>query len=410
MFPTRRGTRSPVVLGLRHGRRAPRAGPAESAESGNVLKRRHVVGHFLAGVATAASASARADAAPPASPASVVGYQEVRLTVENQQVPCSVWFPLRDSAAQGSPAAYAHRISVNKIARTLLGPGLLSNAFQYDRTVELRAPGVISADTAGSSGRAAVVLAHGFLGSRADWADTAEALAREGYVVVAPEFGDSREGNVKAREKLRRELDPGGVYGDVPPPSRSVIFDAALVLTRETFPEVGERIGLCGFSAGAFTVGAVEAPYPRVLISGFSPRDPGSRTPQLVIVSSGDSLVGERLGLLRSRLPQDTVYFEGAGAADAAAIAAAEGRPTHAALILSEQCHISFLSKRSNDFMVETLKGLLPVARFLRVPVLDFDTYMAAPDSEETAELVLPILTSFFDTHVVVEKKGATAA
>ena len=57
---------------------------------------------------------------------------------------------------------------------------------------------------------------------------------------------------------------------------------------------------------------------------------------------------------------------------------------------LSLPCHISFLSSRTNDAMVETLSPLLPLARALRVPVLDFDVYQTTRDSDEVNAALVP--------------------
>ena len=50
--------------------------------------------------------------------------------------------------------------------------------------------------------------------------------------------------------------------------------------------------------------------------------------------------------------------------------------------------------------MVEFLSPLLPLARLLRVPVLDFDTYQSRPDSDATARAVLPAVLRFVEARL----------
>ena len=44
--------------------------------------------------------------------------------------------------------------------------------------------------------------------------------------------------------------------------------------------------------------------------------------------------------------------------------------------------HISFLSEQTNDALVNFLSPLLPVARAIEVPVLDFDKYQVSCPQE----------------------------
>ena len=54
----------------------------------------------------------------------------------------------------------------------------------------------------------------------------------------------------------------------------------------------------------------------------------------------------------------------------------------------------------TNDAMVEVLSPLLPVARVLGVPLLDFDVYAESRDSDEVAEAMVPAVVSWLD-HVM---------
>lgn len=57
--------------------------------------------------------------------------------------------------------------------------------------------------------------------------------------------------------------------------------------------------------------------------------------------------------------------------------------------------HISFLAGGTNDAMIDLLSPLLPVAQAINIPVLDFDKYQTSRDSQQTAEVVIPLVTSY---------------
>ena len=57
--------------------------------------------------------------------------------------------------------------------------------------------------------------------------------------------------------------------------------------------------------------------------------------------------------------------------------------------------HISFLADGTNQAMIEFLSPLLPVAQVLGIPVLDFDKYKISQDSQPTANVVIPLVTSY---------------
>ena len=64
-------------------------------------------------------------------------------------------------------------------------------------------------------------------------------------------------------------------------------------------------------------------------------------------------------------------------------------------------CHVSFLAPDVNVEMQNFLGPLLPVARFLKIPVLDFDRYGLLYDAEPTAEKCVPAATSFLRQYVI---------
>lgn len=57
--------------------------------------------------------------------------------------------------------------------------------------------------------------------------------------------------------------------------------------------------------------------------------------------------------------------------------------------------HISFLSEGTNAAMIDFLSPLLPLARYLEIPVLDFDKYQLSRDSDVTGEVVRPLVVDY---------------
>jgi len=69
-------------------------------------------------------------------------------------------------------------------------------------------------------------------------------------------------------------------------------------------------------------------------------------------------------------------------------------------LILREFNHIDFLSAGTNEAMVDFLSPLLPLARRLRVPLLDFDKYAENPRSKECLSAIEDDVVSFFEKNL----------
>ena len=70
--------------------------------------------------------------------------------------------------------------------------------------------------------------------------------------------------------------------------------------------------------------------------------------------------------------------------------------------------HISFLTEGTNDAMVQFLSPLLPLARALGIPVLDFDKYQISRDSKSTGDVVIPLVVDYLKQrwvyHIVLGK------
>ena len=484
---------APVAPVRRAGRACPsprRARPARASSDArgtvaNTLPRRAALA--LSGASSlatgAAALGASAGASPPPSPASSpafarsgaaihrVVFEDARVAIpgSGQSVPVATWFPDASGAGAAAPSAisdrrdpassplyYPHAISVAKIARVLLNTPESTPRWLDRQTPLLAAPGVRFAARGETSSAAAAapgkvaVLCHGYLGSRFDLVDLAEALANEGFLVLAPEFAES----LASPETTPAYARPGAPPPANPSATRDEVVDAALRAFAPGFfeaPASGSderrppRVVIAGQSAGASTATSARGPFAaRVAIAGFRPPPPESleareallRDPLLVVASAGDGVIslypresgafGAYEGIAASvesmpaRVPK---YDVGAFAArvremgtlnDADARRRAKetsGNALNAFLTYEPPggdggatdglpCHISFLSSRTNDAMVEVLSPLLPVARAIGVPVLDFDKYQTTRDSDAVNAELVPLIAEWLDAAV----------
>ena len=158
-----------------------------------------------------------------------------------------------------------------------------------------------------------------------------------------------------------------------------------------------QQFGIVGHSAGGGTATVSPGAFAcgRVAVAGLAPGYAGS-DPLLVIASEGDNVI--RLDRVLQAIPSGTPCVEDPKNCDVSKSSGAvllrraykAGQPP---------CHISFLSAETNNAMISLLSPLLPVARVLEVPVLDFDTYLRLQDSEDVALDVLPLIEDFFSTN-----------
>lgn len=321
----------------------------------------------------------------------IVGYQEIQLDMRlsndlNVNVPVACWFPLmgEDQTTQSdsylNDASYAHRISVKKIGSMLAGmnfiPEFVSKEFQLKPTT----PNVkVVCQTVKSwnafNGRSVIILAHGFLGSRFDMAHLAEDLASNGYVIFSPEFPESLASSYEKVEGLDR--------GNI---SSNLLNYISSNIEVNKFGIIGHSLG-CGT---ALTTG--DDSWTRVCIAGPSVRRDGVRINgnQLAIVSTNDGLV-KSIERVNEMIPKEFVRIP----EDASS---GTNFASKTALIFDRKDgpnHISFLAGNVNDSMVDFLSPLLPVAKALNIPVLDFDKYQESRDSQAVAEIVIPTIRSY---------------
>ena len=320
-----------------------------------------------------------------------------------QRVPVALWYPA-EGANASSPAMsveYPHSISVAKISRVLLNLPE-STPRWLDRELRLRAAAyVVPAREAGEAAGAckgAVVLCHGYLGARYDLVDFAEALAAAGFVVAAPEFAESLADPSTTPSYAR----PGAPPPVNPTASREEIMDAVLsqVLEGRFGVDVKRDVAILGHSAGAGTALRTKGNFARVAIAGFRDVDAAvCDDPLLVIASAGDGVIslypsngrfGASPGIAAAvdALPVPVARLDGqnGGLAVLSDEAPRTAFVTYDGANPSElPSHISFLSARTNAAMVDVLAPLLPLARALDVPLLDFDKYALRPGSEANA-------------------------
>jgi len=158
--------------------------PATIAALSAPLSRRNAITGSLAAAAVPSTSNAASSA--------VIGYDDVVLDLPcGARVPACVWLP--SDGIDAPPASYKYRISAGRLVKTILG---LPTPDGIARTFALDAPGVRAAPGATvKEGTPAVVVAHGFLGTRFDLSKFGEALAREGAVAIAPDFDETLAGS-----------------------------------------------------------------------------------------------------------------------------------------------------------------------------------------------------------------------
>ncbi|KAK3287682.1 hypothetical protein CYMTET_4818 [Cymbomonas tetramitiformis] len=287
-------------------------------------------------------------------------------------VPVSMWYPTDTRLSPSSiPATYDYRISITKIVKLLISQGLpvpLARDLPITRTFGGTPYNVIANAAPRSRAAPAIIFCHGYLGSRFDFLHACERLAAEGFIVAAPEFAESLSATP-------------GFEPDAATTRPAIVRETVSLLRKEL--GIGSAIGLLGHSAGGGTASTMSGSFPlgRAAVAGY--RSYKGEDPLLVVASGGDRVISlERVRgeILAGKIPTDTFLLPEDGAL-----------PSGAA-----PCHISFLSKETNDEMVTLLSPLLPLARVLDVPLLDFDVYADTRDSDDCAKLVLPTLSQFF--------------
>jgi len=297
--------------------------------------------------------------------------------------------PFLGSPASGddSVVTYNHRISVKKIGELLAGWDFLPSFARSDFALRptLSADRVVSGSDSIPLPRSGpvVLLAHGYLGSRFDLSHLAEELAAQGFIVCSAEYPESLAASYPRTQGL----------------DRTVITNHLLDTLRHEWNVEARGYGIVGHSLGCGTViNTGDDGWARVCIAGM----PSQRnSPALFISSVNDGAVS--LGRIRGALGSDYVLLDEGKVRDETALLSK--LPSKSALIFDRPDapnHISFLAEGTNDAMIQLLSPLLPVAQSLGIPVLDFDKYQKSRDSRQTAEVVIPLVTSYLKQTMAV--------
>lgn len=388
-----------------------RGGPA--AASPVAATRRDIFSSVPAAAAAAVAATPAASSieGEPAAPAAPFAFSETSVRVSGVDVPVSVWRPAvpdGGAASVANPPTYPYAIDIGRIALKLR-VGWLSWLPRFERPLPCGTAAAVRGpdDAAGGSPPRgfpparpgdAVLFAHGFLGSAYDLAHAAEALAADGYVVVAPELPESLTASYVPAEGTGREE----------------IIDAAMRMAAGTGG--GKRWGIFGHSAGAGSALTHPAEFVlgRALLAGgagrgrFAQYARGSAEPLFICSSNGDGC-NAFMGLpdpdLRAVLDDgETEIF---GDVRDAYASPSRRAPAKGAYVFAAgsspvdplPCHISFLWEAVDDAMVDLLLPLLPLAKALGLFLLDFDVYREQRDAAATAAVVVPAVRRFFLTN-----------
>ena len=338
-------------------------------------------------------------------------YQPLSVTVSGVQVPVAAWHPpikevdsttTTTSASTSSSSmqpldSYQHRISVQKIGKKLAGwtfiPTFVNRNFSLSPGSQNSNIRVVSAKQQLPSSAPVVILAHGYLGSRFDLYHLAEKLASEGFLVLSAEYPESLADSFNpeivdtASGEVRSIID------------RDMITNELLVTLQQTWKVIPTSFGIIGHSLGCGTAErSGDDSWTRVCLAGF-PSSRGNGANCLFVGSTNDGAVSvERaLSVLRDynyvNLEEETIR----GLASTQQLSTFK-LPSKASLIFTGAAapnHISFLSEETNDAMVDFLSPLLPVARALRIPLLDFDKYAISKDSRACNDVVVPLVVEY---------------
>jgi hypothetical protein len=323
-------------------------------------------------------AAAQMDAVAASKP---VGYRATTLLVGGQTIPVAQWYPLADEGEEAATfintgPPYRYRINIANLFRAFLGfkPPIPSPEVRNGGASAVRR----DAPPAQGESKGGIVFAHGLLGSRFDMATLCEQLAREGFVVSSADFAESISGSFAPNENT----------------GRGAIIEAEMELLRRDFGAT--TFGIFGHSAGGGSASMAPGPFllGRCAIAGARPY--GGRDPFYIIASAGDGVIP--IDRIRAAVRPDMPVASHAGQLD-------WEKSTSGALLINSPVtdgsrympsHISFLDAEANAALVRVLSPLLPLAKLLRLPTLDFDVYVQRIDAESTAAAVRPSIIEFF--------------
>jgi pimeloyl-ACP methyl ester carboxylesterase len=341
-----------------------------------------------AAVAAATSTAVGVGKDNPSQSTKAVVYRPLSIDVDGVHVPVAAWYPSDDrdgGIITEGDTYYEHRISISKIGKYLAGWSLPSF---LDRDFRL-GPSLVNVKTLPPNEGGlptscpVVLLAHGFLGSRFDLSHLGESLASEGFLVLAPEYPESLAATYDVAQGTTTGI----------PIDRRIITDTLLKFLTAEWGVRPEAYGIVGHSLGCATVdGTGDEAWTRVCLAGGYPSLRGPNCLFVGSINDGAVPLIRAVGALREN---DFEFLE----ERAVRSRSWNILPSRASLIFRNQInapnHISFLAEGPNDAMVEFLSPLLPLARALGIPLLDFDKYQLSRDGKATGEVVIPLVVDY---------------
>lgn len=375
----------------------------------------------------------------------VIAYRSTHITLKNDSddainVPVSMWYPVHldkkelkndesnskdiikgQSQLYNSAIKYKYTISISKVAKLIarwnlpqflkrdfeLDPMLVGKDKKYQHDTPTAAvfdddEGMYIVDGADHvdipRNIPILLLAHGYLGSRWDLCHIAEEMSRYGFLCLSPEYPESLAASYELAPTTTIRLD------------RSTITSKLLQVIHEEWSLQPPAYGIVGHSLGCGTVMSTgDETWVRICIAGppatpssflpYSPSPISSTSPILCIASPNDGAVSW------SRRIEPFLAQEDYTVVDDRRMDNNNYLPYRSVYVFSDSPsspnHISFLAENVNDAMISFLSFLLPVAKALKLPVLDFDKYRESRDSKLTATKVVPLIRKFLLQHTV---------
>jgi hypothetical protein len=385
-----------------------------------------------------------------------IAYRSTHITIKNNNnddeinVPVSMWYPVhldkkdptnnggyskgnvtaRRQQGQrngGTIIKYKYTISISKVAKLIakwnlpkflkrdfeLDPiltGKEKNKYQYTTTTSEEEEEEKSCIVDGAyhldipPNIPIVLLAHGYLGSRWDLCHIAEEISQFGILCLSPEYPESlaasyEQAFTSSSTTTNTRLD------------RFTITSKLLQVIQEEWKLQPTGYGIVGHSLGCGTVMSTgDETWVRICIAGppatptsfgpYSTSPIGSTSPILCIASPNDGAVSWSRRIEPLLAQQDYHFVD-----DSSIFNTKNDLPHRSVYVFSDSPsspnHISFLAENVNDAMISFLSFLLPIAKALNLPVLDFDKYRDSRDSRATAAKVVPLIRKFLLQHMV---------
>ena len=342
-----------------------------------------------------ASASSSAAASGSGSAARQAAGFELSITsvqISGVVIPVAIWRPAAAGGSAVLPPSYPYCIDIGKIAAKLR-VGWLGWLPKFDYALPCGAAVPVPLEGFGRARDGdAILFAHGFLGSVYDFAHAAEALAADGFTVVAPELPESLCASYVPPDGLGREEIIAAARELVGAPGRWGIFGHSAGAGSTLFQPGAYELGRAAFAGGAGRIASYTSSDPLFLCSSN-----GDGCNAFMGMGAGADL----RPLLAAAGPggQPTTLF----ASLSEAYATPQRPPKRGAFVFASDnspaplpCHVSFLWSEVDEAMVSLLSPLLPVAKGLGLFLLDFDVYRANRDAEQTAAALVPALRRFF--------------